>query len=251
MGVLLWEGDECVAFGISSPSLFIVMSQEVITAIARKHLKLRKSLGELVLQISLVDRGIRMGFICGPQQPQFVDLQQFVHHLHLEKVISDSCKIVAFHSEICIVNVAKILDALNTNLPIFINVSGNLKHPVIMDNSSEKMQQFFHIFREKISQIAEDHMEFPSNVSLSAVLGLLGGYPVVYWCDSDTNCLSLVPLRQFRASLDGEDVLSFTVPEILTKNPEIRENLGLWKNFMGDKGVTVQETIFQELSVVL
>lgn len=243
-----------LAFGIfvhTIPTPGFTMSLDEITEIARKHLKGRKSIRHLVKQISLVDRGIRTGFICGPPQPQFADLRNLMRQLHLEKVISDGCTVVAMHEEICIININKILDILKENLPIFVNVSGDLKHPDILEGTSTLIQQFLKEFRYKISNIVQNRIEFTVHVNLSAVLGLIGGFPVIYWCESDSNCLSMVPLRQYRATIQSEEILSFTVPEILTEIPKVQECVALWKTFMKNNEVTVQETLHQELAVVL
>lgn len=229
------------------------MSLEVIMGVARKHLKQHKAkhLRHLARQISLVDSGVRMGFICGPPQPPIENLRSLLRQLHLDKVISDGCTCIAFHGELCIVNLPKIHRVFHSNLPIFVDVSQSRVQPQILEHSNPQIVRFLNEFREKMANIEENCLEFSSKVSLSAVLGLLGGFPVVYWSQSDGNCLSMCLLRQFRASIDKEEVMSFTVPEILMGCPEILQSLNFWKSNLRTAEITIEETVHQELVVIL
>ena len=155
----------------------------------------------------------------------------------LECVVSDLV-ILVLDVDIFITSKPTILQSLSLTVadpPYFVNISRKLTEPVTASPDVIREQFDF------ISHVTRLISEAPSNVvtveledgwNLCSVFGLLLGFPVVYYSDTEEgNCLANIDLTVYRVETDNCSPISFSVPSRLES--EASPHISRWERQLG------------------
>jgi hypothetical protein len=113
---------------------------------------------------------------------------------------------------------------------IVVDVSGKLEKP----RKVEELREIQAVLDEVSSQILKladggsslKRLEIPDGFSIPTIFGFLINYPILYYLDSDSNCLSLVDLQISQVFSDETLLISFSVPsDILSNDPQTRQSI--------------------------
>lgn len=204
----------------------------MMSQVVARCLKCHKSLKHFSHQISLQIESVnnlnvpKNGFLfdCGTVDVEI--LKNLVNELKVEKLISDDIKVVTLESEIFILNVKKFSTGCELNI---INVSKDLEKPqIIIDNS--EISKIIYEITVKIKESKENFIELGSYGSICPTLfGYLINYPVLYYSETDENCLSNQELKVFQVIVNNHLLLSFSVfLEIYIKSSKIQNDIKIF-----------------------
>lgn len=205
-----------------------MMSQVV----ARTHKRLKNFSIPISLQIGAVNNlnVPKNGFLFDYGSADVEILKNLVDNLRLEKLVSDDIKIVTLEWEVFILNVKKFCSRCDLNI---VNVSKDLEKPQIINDNSKIMKVLNEVVA-KIKESKDNIIELGSYGTICPTLfGFLINYPVLYYSDTDENCLSNVELKVFKILSSDHVLLSFSVPlEIFNINPKIQNDVKVFlENF--------------------
>lgn len=191
-----------------------------------KHLKL------ITNQIHYVNIGFKVGFLWDiGNRIEYKLILDILNDLKKHKHISDDVILFILDDNYIIVNSRKLSVICNEPTSItFIDCSESLKLPLLLNGMPNDILQKL---RTQLSNTIEYCEMVVDDVCVPTVFGILIGYPVVYWYNtelSNENCLSNIDLIIYQ-SIQDEDVLiqSFSVPKILHDVPQIQNALREWK----------------------
>lgn len=192
-----------------------------------KHLKL------IANQIHYVHIGFKVGFLWDiGQRIEYKVILDILNDLKKHKYISDDVILFILDDNYIIVNSRKLSDICNEPTSIaFIDCSENLKLPLLLNGIPNVILQKLKI---QLNNTYNEYCEIVvDDVCVPTMFGILIGYPVVYWYNtelSNENCLSNIDLIIYQ-SIQDEDVLiqSFSVPKMLHDVPQIQNALREWK----------------------
>lgn len=230
------------------------MISHVVARFLKPHKNLRYLSLPIALQIAAVnDLNVpKNSFLFDYGTVDVEVLKNILNELKLQKLICHDVKIVTLELEIFIVNVKKIIAGciLSINLNI-IDVGKNLEMPKII-HKYNKIAEIFDEIVEKLKCNAEI-IELGSYGSICPTLyGFLINYPVLYFCDTEENCLSDVELKVFQIKTSNHVLISFSVPlEIYYKNTKIQENIKCYLDKFTSNDYSIKTFNTTECNVVL
>lgn len=228
--------------------------------------RFNKKWEKLILDVLCVDLGLKPAVLFDFTPPDVLSVCTFLKALQDQEWIqSRTLKILCLGMDVLIVNrdiystraIADICEDVFCR-HFVVDVSANLDQPKIIPGDSRCLEHT----RTCFTGLLEDLQSDKNIISLSldadstslpnptTLFGIFLGYPVVYWydmtLDSQENCLSMVPLINYRVEssvLDGNGrvsissgrykthvVCSFSVPEVLGE--QTSQKVDLWFDWL-------------------
>lgn len=184
----------------------------------------------IAVQIFAVMRGLKAGFLwdIGPR-PAIEQVSSAIETVNNCFSVDQALLVVLLADEIFICR--KQYEPVNC---VLIDVSKSLKIPVIKENQTSLAQVL-----GDVQKTFQDNQLGSVVVNLNVqdfciptVMGLLIGYPILFWYDEDSNnenCLSGIELKVFQVSFLDKTVMSFSVPESLLNLQSIQEKIEEWE----------------------
>lgn len=244
--------------------LFVDAARKCLST-GRKHLSVRHSL-DVAAQLLAVDSALKPALLYDANSASTEQVNRYLRSCQSSQLVSDSLVTLDLHGNSLIVNPV----AIRTNLerilhnsgPTVIDISHSLEKPTIIKPVRTGLksiaQDLLFLLRDlnaakdvdKVIRVAVGSDEW----NLSAVFGLLLGYPAVYWFDqteSFENCLAMTSLTVTTASAtwfagaSSHQLYSFSIPAVLQK--ETLSSLVEWK--LGLQERFQQQNILKELTV--
>lgn len=206
----------------------------------------KKSFKDIAYQIHFVNLGIKKGFLwdfCVTIDPILFDL--LILELIEAGIVSNSLKVVTLLDEVFLINFI-------TELPdfVFVNVTKN-SEPKIMEENISELVWFKTVIHENSDLIFK--LVPPENSCIPTLIGILIGFPVVYWYDSkisDENCLGNVVLNVYQAIYEECLVTSFSIPTFLVvDNLTVKNLIEKWVNEL--KQFEISVNVFKSDSSVI
>lgn len=162
-----------------------------------------------------------------------------------------SCRLFTVATDICIVNTELYLARnLLENHVTFVDISMAAAAPVIIDISNHKsiptmLTEVSGCVSAAVAMDPKLHSEMSDRFCGPTLLGLLAGYPIVYWYDQDNgddNCLSNCPLRVFQLVQSTDDdnvehiIYSISCPvSVLVGNSLLNRTANNWFRSLADR----------------
>lgn len=201
----------------------------MISQIVKRHFQSHKSLRHfshpVALQIEAVNSPDipKNAFLFDYGAADVKVLKDLIHELRKESLISRDVKLAKLEWEIFIVNVKKINFKAYLNI---VDVGSNLEKPQLIDEKLEINSVIKEVI-EQLKNSQEDFVELGSYGSYCPTLfGILINYPVLYFCNTEENCLGNQELKVFQILADSHVLLSFSVPlKIYNRSPKIQKDI--------------------------
>ncbi|XP_077429359.1 UPF0739 protein C1orf74 homolog [Vanacampus margaritifer] len=246
--------------------VFVAASRKCLST-GRKSLSVPQSM-DVAAQLSAVDLALKPALLYDANGASAEQVHRYLRWCQSSQLVSDSLVTLDLNGNSFIVNPgatrANLEKVLHNSGPVVIDVCHSLAKPAIIEPVRAGLksiaQQLLFLLSgldaakdvDKGVYVAEGSDEW----NLSAVFGLLLGYPAIYWFDqteSFENCLAMTPLTVTTASatwpagdIDHKCCLySFSIPAVLQNDtlPNLEEwKLGLQERFR-------QQNIHKELTV--
>uniref|UniRef100_A0A336M7F2 CSON005734 protein n=1 Tax=Culicoides sonorensis TaxID=179676 RepID=A0A336M7F2_CULSO len=210
-----------------------IILREKLSKAWRFHFK------ELSVQISIIALGIKRAFLwdLGPI-PTLSDsiLIEIVNQINIQcKSNLISMKLA---DDFLIVNFKCL--PLNSNDHIFVDVSKNLSYPKILPQNTKIIIEMTQNLNQQFqSHLNSNHTEKLLEIDLTsmecvpALIGLVIGYPVIYFYDETSNhenCLQNIDLAVHQIKLREFIAMSFSIPMELYENEiEVKNLIQNWK----------------------
>lgn len=214
---------------------------------------------KLSVQLYFVNSDIKPGFIwdMGPAI-SINDLITLIIKLKKCNILNKYISPLCIDRDYCIINIFS-LSKMTNNYFMFTDVTETLVMPKIIINRNSILKTFINMHLEQIADSLNIyHMNRLENICIPTVMGILAGYPIVYWYNnsiSSNNCLSLQPLTVYRVMLkilnEDYEIFSFSVPSAL-KN-KLENHILSWYNMLLQKNPKLKLEIFPVIrsSIVL
>ena len=200
----------------------------------------------LLLDIMLVDEGLKPGFLFDYACPSIDKLCTFIQELYEKGSIRNKLMVVSIEVDVFVGNIEVLLSNLRkivatsvsngqTDEPgpmVLVDASDDIENPKKVDKCHETViiKQIENI----LSQLSEDRSRPMIALKCdgfcnTTLFGILLNYPVVYWTSSrEGNCLGMVPLNVYTLTIPVNklmgpefafdyDIYSFTAPKALEK----------------------------------
>ncbi|XP_069489388.1 UPF0739 protein C1orf74 homolog [Ambystoma mexicanum] len=244
-----------------------------LLAAARQHLgkgkknvfSLSKSL-HLAAEVLAVDSGLKPAFLYDHSSAGIIQLQDYLHELHFIGFIQHHLHLLDISDNIILVNVENTVSNLESSWlrKRVVDISSSLTSPVVCEPGHPREIEG-HIL-ELLHHLTMFGNGTPGTIStgtisnpkwnLCTIFGLLLGYPVPYWFDTDKgfeNCLALTPLRIFTVQVLCPKIsdtmqfklYSFSVPDSL--HLSLKEHMDVWNEKL--KNAFSRQRCFTDLSL--
>nr|XP_057944126.1 UPF0739 protein C1orf74 homolog [Doryrhamphus excisus] len=244
--------------------IFIAAARKCLSA-GRKSLSVPQSL-DMAAQLSAVDLSLKPSLLYDTNSASAEQVHQYLRLCQSSQLVSESLVTLDLNGSSLIVNppvVCSILErVLQNGGPAVIDVCHSLEKPAIADAVKGGLKSIAQdlLFLLRGCDAADDKGVYVAQRSdewnLSAVFGLLLGYPVTYWFDqteSFENCLSMTPLLVTTAHATWQAdaashkccLYSFSIPVHL--QTETHSYLEDWKRGLQER--FQQQNVFQDLAV--
>ncbi|XP_054641368.1 UPF0739 protein C1orf74 homolog isoform X1 [Dunckerocampus dactyliophorus] len=244
--------------------IFVAAARKCLSA-GRKSVSVPQSL-DIAAQLSAVDFALKPSLLYDTNSASVEQVHQYLRLCQSSQLVSESLVTLDLNGSSLIVNplvVCSILErVLQNGGPAVIDVSHSLEKPTIADPVTGRLKSIaqdllfllggFDAADDKGVYVAERSDEW----NLSAVFGLLLGYPITYWfnqTESFDNCLSMTPLMvttahatwQAGSTRDKCCLYSFSIPAVLQN--ETQSYLEDWK--LGLQERFQQQNVLKDLDV--
>ncbi|XP_061788606.1 UPF0739 protein C1orf74 homolog [Nerophis lumbriciformis] len=248
---------------MQTQAVFVAAARKCLST-KRKCLSLSQSL-DVAAQLSAVDQAVKPALLYDANGASAEQVHQYLRLCQSSQLVSESLVILDLNGNSLIVNPRvvryNLAQVLQNGGPVVIDVCLSLEKPTIVDpvvgGLKSIAQDLLDLLRgldtaNKVPYVAERSDEW----NLSAVFGLLLGYPVTYWFDqtkSFENCLSMTPLMvttvhaTWRVDATSHKccLYSFSIPTVVQN--EIQSNLEDWK--LGLQERFQQQNVLKDLTV--
>jgi len=191
--------------------------------------------------LKAVNNGLKTGFIWDIGSPVTVSqVKDILDQLKLANILYEHIILVTIKDEICILNKRLFLEFKIA--PLFIDVSEILSEPNILClNTNEHIMEMINLVTTQIADTSGNILELKVDEEIyciPSVLGILAGYPIVYWYDpihsKEKQCLTDIDLIVFKVFDENSPILSFSVPKSLSETEEVQDKINAWKKEMKD-----------------
>jgi hypothetical protein len=167
-------------------------------------------------------------------------MRQIIAKLQERKLISANIRLARLADDVFILNIAKVLKSEHFGHSI--DVSGSLKEPMVIDQGDKRGMLIANMIksvkdqlRERVNDGSVIDIVIPDDGSewcVPTLFGFLINYPTLYFLqtnDNDTNCLGCRDLKVFQVLINGDALLSFSIPlEIHNANEAIQRTISTY-----------------------
>ncbi|XP_061689327.1 UPF0739 protein C1orf74 homolog [Syngnathoides biaculeatus] len=252
---------------MSTPELFVAAARQCLS-IRRKSLSVPQCL-DVAAQLSAVDLALKPTLLYDANSAGADQVHRYLRLCQSSQLVSECLVTLDLNGNSLVLNPVEVRSNLERMVhgggPVVIDVCRSLDEPAVTEP-----------FRAGLKTIAQDLIfllegfdagkevdqgiyvaERSDDWNLSAVFGLLLGYPATYWfdqTDSFENCLAMTPLTVTTASAtwQADDatvrkccLYSFSIPAVLQK--ETQSHLEDWKLTLEER--FQQQNTLKELTV--
>ncbi|XP_062617690.1 UPF0739 protein C1orf74 homolog [Saccostrea cucullata] len=214
--------------------------------------KLKHRSNELQSNIQFVDFGLKPAYLVDFGVSTLESVVNLVIDLKCSNLIHNNLKAVAIGMDYLIVNPEEFVKLHSESLMVkFVDISSTNDTPKILDKNDVLeliISTCFSIVME--DGVASEYTEI-KDVNLSTVFGLLIGYPVVYWFDSDSldrvgnpQVVQHVEVLGRRTDTQTNVIYSFSFPDCLCA---LEEHVNKWFERWRENGKWKQ--MFQTVSL--
>lgn len=255
-----------------------------------------RRVAQLRSDLLAVDCGLKPALLLDFTVPDTSALYSFLEALKRSRLLQSPLQVVSIESDLLVINATSCVpggavrsasEFIFQSQPLFVNISADLPNPQIIPANSASLKPTINCFLDMLQRIKD--CSFGTGVGLeplavqtlngdsgsnavnpSTLFGLFLGYPAIYYYDmsleSQDNCLSMVPLRNFvlkgtavnhdcppsrnRASqtkTKSHTVFSFSVPEMIYDDAVLEQIINLWLEQR--KNVEGWSNIFSDLQL--
>lgn len=186
-----------------------------------------------------VNNGIKTGFIWDIGSPvTLTQVKDILDQLKLAKELNENIILLSIKDDLCILNKKLFLEFKIA--PLFIDVSENLSEPKIINiNTNQHIMEMINLISNQIGDSTASVLELKIDEEIyciPSVLGILAGYPIVYWYDpflsKEKNCISGIDLIVYKIFHNNYSIVSFSVPKSLSETEDVLDKIKAWKNEM-------------------
>lgn len=206
---------------------------------------------DIVINIILVDIGIKRGYLLDVGLPSVVSLTSFLTYLCENQIVKHHLNVIVIDMDIVIVKPGTFLSSISHDEhPMLVNASAALakSEPSLSDDNSI-LTNIVKAFQtcEFDPSCVKTHYLNTADLNLSTCFGLCIGYPVVYWFDQNHDghqdtCLANLPLKCYKVTGQKtfpcssqsdklyHTIYSFSVPQCL--HSKVDEKIQNWLDIL-------------------
>lgn len=203
---------------------------EKLSAVVKSHFTKNKSCYKhwrmISTQILAVDEitNPKIGFLFDCGKINCLDLSDLLKKLKNESLTINQLILITLNEDYIILNYTKYIHHEEES-NIFINISGDLSEPILVEDSSSMSESILHTKNQITQKLSSEFIKLMISHAycIPTIFGHLIGYPVLYWQNpnDDRNCLSCVDLNVFQVFSNNILLISFSVPNNLYINSTV------------------------------
>uniref|UniRef100_A0A240PN81 Uncharacterized protein n=1 Tax=Anopheles epiroticus TaxID=199890 RepID=A0A240PN81_9DIPT len=222
----------------------------------RTKVRAKSKIKEIAQQLYAIDKGMKAGFLWDVGCLQMDEVSDLINSLKHANLLQDTLVVVQIGAETADeFGVCRMNRFVGEQLrPVIIDVSEGHVEPRIADQRVATVcNGMLDLLKTQLEIIrsTDDPQSTPTvmwsladGLCRTSAYGMFIGYPIVYWYNTELtqeNCLSHVPLTVFQAGTKEHGntpfspLLSFSVPNVLLKEPTVNNAIALWKEHNASK----------------
>lgn len=178
-------------------------------------------------------------------------LLNLIRELKAENLVSKDVSIAIVQDDIFILNLEK-FHVQSSH--VIVDISGSLKKPRVIEDTA-LIDEMFHEINKQLSVTNGSfiQIEIAAGWCVPTIFGYLINYPVLYYHQTDQNCLGMVDLKVHQVMTNEETLISFSVPnEIYEQNKVVQETVNQWmQHFQNHENFYVKTFIANYPTVIL